>query len=86
MLTKLSSNASFCSLARGTTTWLNTKASTTNNPDARKYGRNKRLNGMPPASMATISLFWARRLVNQMMVKNTMNPISSDAKWKHTLR
>ena len=49
-------------------------------PDAMKYGRNKRLNGMPPASMATISLFWAKRLVNQMMVRNTMNPLSSEAK------
>ena len=36
--------------------------------------------------MAMISLFWAKRLVNQMMVKNTMNPMSSEAKWKHTLR
>ena len=32
--------------------------------------RNNRLKGMPPASMAMISLFWAKRLVNQMMVKN----------------
>ena len=41
---------------------------------------------MPELSMATISVFWANRLVNQMMVRKTMKPLSRLPKLKQKLR
>ena len=41
---------------------------------------------MPELNIATISVFCAMRLVNQMMVKKTMNPLSRLPKWKQKLR
>jgi hypothetical protein len=42
---------------------------------ARKYERINRVKLMPELSMATISVFWANRLVNQMIVRKTMKPL-----------
>ena len=56
--------------------WEISKESTTKTVAAKKYGRINRVKLMPELSMATTSVFWANRLVNQMMVRKTMKPLS----------
>ena len=71
---KLSSNANFCSLAYGTTLWLSNNAKDKQSC-GKEIGPEQPLEWHATGKYGDDFAVLAKRLVNQMMVKNTMNPM-----------